>query len=417
MQRKNHRTADLPSAAAYNKRLSQTCVVLTLAVTLILVLYAGASILGNPDMISYESLYYMLNDFNIAAVSVGRSYTTLQYGYSFGENQVFDSYRDGLVVLNENTLTAFSSSGRRTLYERISLTRPALCTSGMYIAAYEKGGEALYLYNSFSCLFTDADLGLGGIDNDYKIADVSLSDNGSIAVALNVGASQTSVLLFNSRGKLIAEYNLPRLTVDVSLNADASMIAMASIDVSTDMGKPVTEILIYQTGELAPTASVSYGGTTPVSATFNANSDYVCALTDSVVGYDRGNDSFRRTPFNTDDELSELVLNEHGCVAYFTSPTDRDKFSVKVFDKTGNMVYNVSEDDTARLAYHTYVINNGRVFCCDANGVTVVSVESGAAQRINCPIPQDGTSVTVLSEDGTVFAVCGGSEATRYELK
>ena len=65
------------------------------SVSLALVLYVGVSILGNPDMISYESIYYMINDFNIAALSVGEDYTSLQYGYSFGENQVFGAYRDG----------------------------------------------------------------------------------------------------------------------------------------------------------------------------------------------------------------------------------------------------------------------------------------------------------------------------------
>ncbi|MBR2370990.1 MAG: hypothetical protein IKA82_03100 [Clostridia bacterium] len=417
MLTKPRKTAEILSDAAYNRRLYRAFLVITLVVSLALVLYVGVSILGNPDMISYESIYYMINDFNIAALSVGEDYTSLQYGYSFGENQVFGAYRDGLVILNENTLTCFSSKGKRTLYERITLTSPTLCTSEAYVVAYEKGGKALYIYNSFTCLFTDADLGLSRLAKDYKIVDVSLADNGNFAVALNTGATHTVVLLFSQKGNLLAEYSLPRLVIDASLNKDATMIALASVDIKPHMGEPVTEIVIYRTDERTPVATENYIAATPVSAAFNDNSNYICALTDSIVSFNIESAAFSRTAFNTDAPLLKIDVSEHGCVAYFASSTDRDKFSVKVFDKTGNMVYNVSEDTATELAYHTYAIDNGRVLCGDDEGVTVINIENGEAIRINCTFSKDEYMLTVLSDNGSVFALCGGSEAQKFEIK
>ena len=402
--------------AVLNRRASVAFGAIAILMGIFLVIYIGVMLLGNPDMISYESIYYMINDFNVAASTAGRDYTTLQYGFSFGQSQQYGEYRNGLVVLNESTLTCFSSSGKRTLYERISMTSPTLRTSELHVAAFEKGGSACGIYNSFACLFTEADLGLAKISNDYKIVDVCLADDGSFAVAMHTGFTHSTILLFNKRGVLSAEYSLSSLVTSVSLRNDGEAIAIASLLPDTEDAMPCGELLVYRTGEKKPDTTQPIRDAIPISTAFTENGDLMCVHTRGLLLCNRADATVRSISFPTDEGLLGAELNEHGCIAYFYGDSPLESHGVKVFDKSAQMVYNVSVKDADAYPYHSYVLSANNLFCCADNGISVIDVKTGDVTRYAHGVSRDEAVLVPLRESGEVFAICGGSQATKYEL-
>ena len=58
-------------------RASAVYALVALVLACVTVFYVGVTLLSNPGLISIEKIYYMLNDFNISAISLGEDFSSV----------------------------------------------------------------------------------------------------------------------------------------------------------------------------------------------------------------------------------------------------------------------------------------------------------------------------------------------------
>lgn len=402
-----------------NNKIALLYTVIAIALILITLLYVGVTMLTDTELISYENLYYMMNDLNITAISIGKDYSTLSYGN--GEGQTFGTYRGGVVVLNSDTLTVFSSKGKRTLYKSNDISDPVLRTSDEYVTVFELNGEGISIYNSFSLVYTENDLeGINKLTS-YSIVDVSVADNGMFAVAVNIAQDDSRVYLYNKSGVLCADYKYSDLIVSVSLSSDGELISILSL-----MTKPVNTKLafstkVYSTDATEPVWEYLREDTIAVAQSFTYAGTLITAYSDAIYVYNNAEAVGTEYALPSDTRLDYCEVNESGCVAiYGTYGKDIAETTVTVIDADGRRAYSVSSSDTDGKLYGAYYLNNNILCCIDGSCIDAVDIDRGYSDRIDCQTELDGASiVAVKTREGkdASFAVCFGAEGKIFDIE
>lgn len=384
---------------------------------LITLLYVGMTLLTDTELISYENLYYMMNDFNITAISIGKDYSSLSYDN--GEGQTFGSYRGGVVVLNSDTLTVFSSKGKRTLYKRNDFTDPMLRTSDEYITVFELNGKGISVYNSFSLVYTENDL--EGIDKltSYSIIDVGVADNGMFAVAVSLGQDDARVYLYDKNGELCADYRYSDLVASVSLSRDGKLISILSLLAKPVNTKLAFSTVVYPTDSTEPVWKYVREDTVAIAQSFTYDGILITAYSDATCVYNSTENVSAEYELPSDTELRYCKADQNGCVImYGSDEKSGNEVTVTVIDAKGKRAYSVSSETDGKI-YGSYQLIGGILYCLDGQCVDAVDIGYGYSDRIDCGMDLDNASiVAVQTREGrdASFAVCFGADGRIFDV-
>lgn len=401
-----------------NNKISFVYTLLAVAFILITLLYVGITMLTNTELISYENLYYMMNDFNITAISIGKDYSSLSYDN--GEGQTFGSYRGGVVVLNSDTLTVFSSKGKRTLYKRNDFSDPILRTSDEYVTVFEANGEGISVYNSFSLVYTENDLeGINKLTS-YSIIDVGVADNGMFAVAVNLDQDDSRVYLYDKGGELCADYKYSDLVVSVSLSRDGKLISILSLLAKPVNTKLAFSTVVYPTDAAEPIWEYVREDTVAIAQSFTYEGALITAYSDAVYVYNSTEDISIEHALPSDAELSYCNTDENGCVfIYGIGKKNNGEITITVIDAKGRPAYNVSSSNTEWKKYGSYRLIDGILYCIDGQYIDAVDLEYGYSDRIDCENDLGSANIiSVQTRDGkdASFAVCFGADGKIFDV-
>ncbi len=384
---------------------------------LVTLIYVGVTLLTDTELISYENLYYMMNDFNITAISMGKDYSSLSYDN--GEGQTFGSYRGGVVVLNSNTLTVFSSKGKRTLYKRNNFSDPVLRISDEYVTVFELNGKGISVYNSFSLVYTENDLeGINKLTS-YSIINVGVADNGMFAVAVSLGQDDARVYLYDKGGELCADYRYSDMIVSVALSHDGKLISILSLLAKPVNTKLVFSTVVYPTDSTEPVWKYEREDTVALAQSFTYDGILITAYSDAVCVYNSTENVSAEyaTPSNT--VLIYCKADKNGCVMMYRSDEkSSNETTVAVIDAKGKRAYSVSSETNGKI-YASYHLIGGILYCIDDQYVDAVDVEYGYSDRIDCGMDLDNANiVAVQTREGkdASFAVCFGADGKIFDV-
>lgn len=406
-------------AAGAPKKISNTDIsfiytVAAVVFAVVAVFYAGFNLLSDADLISYENFYYMINDFNISASGIGQNITEFKYGS--GEDQQYGIYRGGLVILNSDTVTAFSAKGKRTLYKKNSIPNPKLRISDEYIAVFSQNGRAVGLYNSFSLVFSESDLETINGLSDYSVIDMELSDNGMIAIAVNTGTTECRTFLYDKKGKLCAEYKYNDYITDISLSSDGGYIAFSYIDADTSGGSVISVNEIYRIGEDTPFAKYSVSNSLCISGGFTSENRFISVFDSRAVVYDASDEknSFISILPEAASVTFAAACDDGAMISYRTNDSDVEKLAA--VDRTGAL-HDIGTDISASGYNCTlkgdfvYIGRYGR------DSVEIRNIRTGETLLTECGRDTGGANIIVTNEEQNEFILCFGSEGIKYNSK
>ena len=138
---------------------------------------------------------------------------TTEFNYAQDSTNAFASLDGTLLVCSDTSLQLYSNSGLQYIDEQVKMTRPVITTCGTYAAAYDVGGNDLYLIHNKKIVQTySSESGCG-------LLNVRVNENGYFAVVEQTSGYKASVKVFDNSAR-------PLLTENVS--SDYVMDAIVS---------------------------------------------------------------------------------------------------------------------------------------------------------------------------------------------
>lgn len=345
--------------AGYFEEVSIRYATVQLVCIMLLAVFAAVSLLTNSALLSSENLLYFAKDMATSmSQREGAARDTLVY--TADEDNRYALYRDGLAVLGGEKLTVFTATGREAYSKYLAYATPRLCPSGRYLLAYDLGGKAYSLYNSFDCVES------GMLTT--PIRGVAVANDGSYCIITDGVEHASLVTLYNERFREVAYYNINEYTICADLTEDGSRLLLASL--SSQSGRMTTHIMLSTPGKQTPDAEWTVSDAYPVAAAWLENGNIMLLSTDFVAWYDGEGKELKRHSFLTDDVRSYRTTDE-GCILLCRANSYDAATRILAFDKNGEEMYNIVIDtrvtDVAMADGRLAVLTDGEARFYDEN--------------------------------------------------
>jgi len=358
---------------------------------MLLAVFLAVTLMTNARALSADNLIYFAKDLATTVASKEKG-TTDVFVYASDENNDYTLYREGLVTLGKQKLTVFTATGREAYSYFLSYQNPRLASSGRYFAAYDMGGRGVSLYNSFTCV--------NELTTEMSVRTVAVCDKGYYCLVTNGAEYASEVLLYNERHHMINRYRLKEYTVMADLCPDGSELMLVSV--AAELGRMVTHIDFAIPGEPDWSSSFDVLDAYPVACLYTEDGNILLLSTDAVYLFDRLGEELGRYYISSSEVVSFEMTREACVIVCHEGVSDRTN-RVLVFDKTGNLEYNVSV--TAGLRDACYMDGILAILCDES-----LWMYQGEAEQPVC-VALTGDYHTLLAYDGSEFLLCGDAKA------
>ena len=177
-----------------------------------------------------------------------RGETLHHYRYNRDSSNRFVLTQDGLGVLSRSDWTLYNSDGTERYHQQVSFQEPALCSGGNCVAAYDVGGEQLYLVQGDTLRL------------DYRtqegqsILSARLSDSGWLTVVAGETGYRATASVYDASGELafVLRSSQHDLT-DAVVTEDGKRVILSELD--AENGNFVNHLVVYPLDETEPCAT------------------------------------------------------------------------------------------------------------------------------------------------------------------
>jgi len=227
------------------KNLNKKKVVISLIIILLLIIFCVLFVLYNKnnttrDFIDNYIFRKNISSDNLPTIEFNSDDITAIYGY--------DKY---IALLNKNSLTAYSSSGKKEFTIDLAIGTPIAATNGQYLVIGEKNSQKIYLVNGQNILWQK--------DVEGQIVRVAVNKNGYVSVVVTGTTHKNRVTTIDPNGnELFYTYFSDSTAIDVSISNDNKYLAIAEINTSDNSLQSYVKIISMEAATSNPTSSVIY---------------------------------------------------------------------------------------------------------------------------------------------------------------
>lgn len=227
------------------KNLNKKKVVISLIVIFLLIIFCALVILYNKnssarDFMDNYIFRKNISSDNLPTVEFNSDDITAIYGY--------DKY---IALLNKNSLTAYSSSGKKEFTIDLAIGTPIAATNGQYLVIGEKNSQKIYLVNGQNIVWQK--------DLEGQIARVAVNKNGYVSVVVTGSTHKNIVITIDPNGKeLFYTYFSNSTAIDVSISNNNKYLAIAEINTSDSSLQSNIKIISMEAALSDPSNSVIY---------------------------------------------------------------------------------------------------------------------------------------------------------------
>ncbi len=361
----------------------------------LLAVFSIVSVTVNFKHITYDNFFFLIKDFSTAVDTESVNYETLSYDAS--SDQSFCLYRGGLAVVSRSNVSAFTATGRRTLNNNDTYSKPFAVSSDKYLLVYDMGDGNMALYNSFAKVYSEK--------LDYPVTAASFSDEGSFAVLTRSEKYESEIIVYNKNFEKLVNFKKGSFAVDISLSDDAERLGAVYCD--TDNGIISTKVVFYDIKKHEKLYEYSYTGEFPLACSFLRGGGFAAVTDGAVRIFDKG-----LVEKSESDGYSGGVVSAVWCDGEYTAVSVNDGISgdrntLLVFDKKGKLIYN----DTVLSYVEQLSLSSGYAFIKNAEGVMRVDLSDSSYEQLES---QDGK---MLIYDGKTALVCAEAKAVYLKFK
>ena len=357
---------------------------------LLTVLLVVTALFGSR-VISYEKVYYTFKDISYIK-SFGEG-ATENLNYSKGlQNQVFDNYKNGLLVASDSEIKLFTSTGRVTMTEGTEMVNPRVAASNGNTLVYDQGRKSFSVYNSFVKLYSER--------TEYPIALADMSDNGEFLVVTSSAKYSSVVKIYGSDFKLKSEYSKNDRVISASISDNGRYAAILSLDASDGQSHVRLNILDCKKDKIL--SESVFTGSMPYSCEFLTNERVAVFLDDKACVISKDGKSVGELTYSSNVERIDVDGDRFAIL--FSEAEGEDKKQLCVFDSGCNKTFSTQVEG----AFRDLELSGGYAYLLKAREAIRVNTTLGT--KSEAEVSADTVCLVAL-EGGKVIACSATSGA------
>lgn len=253
------------SRVSYALGIAKVVSAVFLALLLVLTLIFGSGV------ISYEKVYYMFKDISyIKSFDEGMP-ESLSYSRPV-QNQVFEDYKNGLLVASDSEIKIFTSTGRVTLTAGTEMVNPRVSVSNGNVLIYDQGRKTFSIYNSFVKLYSER--------TEYPIAIADMAESGEFLIVTSSAKYSSVVKIYGGDFEQQSEYSKNDRIISASISDNGKYAAILSLNASDGVSHVTLNVLDCKKGDIVSSTTLS--GSMPYGCEFLTNERIAIFLDDKA---------------------------------------------------------------------------------------------------------------------------------------
>lgn len=190
------------------------------------------------------------------------------------------AYSKYLVILKNNILSSYISSGNKSHELEVTITTPIFDSDGKYLCIGENGGNKIYLVSGDNVIWQK--------DLEGEIFRIDVNKNGYVAVIAK-GKNHHVIYTIDKEGKeLFKIYRSATNPVKAKISNDNSILAIAEVDSSSTIIKTKIETISMEKAQKDSSNAIEYiydgeGNYTVVDIEFQNKNQLICMYDNYIV--------------------------------------------------------------------------------------------------------------------------------------
>ena len=227
------------------KKISKKKVIIAsiIATSIITIIVLAIVYSVNKDFRDFWDKYVLMKDVsenNLPSISMDGVDSSHIYAY--------DKY---IVILQNNVLTAYNSSGKQEYTQDMQITNPIADHKGRFLLIGDKGEQMLYLMEGNKKVWEKKQEG--------NISRVAVNKNGYVAVVLTGTTYQSVIQIFDATGKELFKTYLSRSTVtDVDISSDNRYVSFVEVSSEATLVQSNIKTISVEKAGTEPSESIIY---------------------------------------------------------------------------------------------------------------------------------------------------------------
>ena len=287
------------------KHLSKKKIVIVCLIILFLLLLI-ASIFGyiyHNDFRNFVDVYILQKNVSVDNVP------SIQINYE--DNDHIFGYDKYIAVLNKNTLSAYSSSGKKEFELDIAIGNPISDSNNRFLALAESGGQKIYLISGQNLLWQT--------DVEGQISKISVNKNGYITVIISGTRYKTVIATYDPSGTLLFSTFLSYTSAaDTDISNDNKYLAIAEVDTQGTLIQSNIKLISIEKAktETDKNNAIEYiypanSGELVTDIKYQENNKLVCMYDNSIHMIQDKTDTKILDISNKKDIVSDINLKNH----------------------------------------------------------------------------------------------------------
>jgi len=167
------------------------------------------------------------------------------------ENSNIYAYDNHIVVLQDNKLIIYNTSGKEERTINVSITTPIFKSCGKYLILAEKNGKNVYLIYNTELQWQKSMEG--------NVSKVAVNKNGSVGVVLTGTTHKSVIVMYGLTGtEEFKTYLASTVAIDLSISEDSRFLSFAEINTSGTTISSAIKTVSVEKARTAPAEAIIY---------------------------------------------------------------------------------------------------------------------------------------------------------------
>lgn len=167
------------------------------------------------------------------------------------ENSNIYAYDNHIVILRDNKLVIYNSSGKEETTINVSITTPLFKSCGKYLLVGDKNNKNLYLIYNTSLQWQKTMEG--------NISKIAVNKNGAVGVVLTGTTYKSVITMYGITGEEeFKTYLSSTIAVDIAISEDSKFLSFAEINTSGTIITSTIKTISVEKAKTTPAEAIIY---------------------------------------------------------------------------------------------------------------------------------------------------------------
>lgn len=302
-------------------------------------------------------------------------------------------------VLTNETVTAFSNSGKKLFTYSHGFENPVIKTSTSRALVFDQGDTKLLVFD-FKELLVELEL-------EQTIITAGVSDSGHFAVATRSDKYASAVAVYDKKGekKLYEWFSAEETVNNVVLSKNGKKMAVSVF--KSDVGQYKSRVYLLNFKSATPEHTIEFQNTVVYNLD-TTHGSHLAVITANGIKFVKWS-KFAATDYNNDYNTAFFRGGKGGYLAVFNRESDKTDNRIAVFSRSGELKY--------ELHYKGIIsdirVYNGHIYCISDTDVFLISDEGDILRSTTCGFGAVKLNVTATNS----VAVITDNKIEKLELE